>query len=316
MRACDALDARGAKVVTAREVSMDAPPAKRARTAALPEGSEPGSSGADASTPSVLERLGVYGAGDILTKLASLFTSRKRERVEVAQAQEVPVAEAGPSDSPGPSGARASVEVNRETKRVLLEQLSCPVCLCSPLLPPARQCPNGHLLCDACSKQPACAKCPTCRSAPTNIRCLALEKVASAEGMQAPCPHCDIDVPFSSYSEHTATCARRPTLCLKSSLAAFARGPGTRGRIRRSGQHEAPDIVLSPLRPVAFGRSSASSTRPLDVRIHHSEVSRRHCEVGLDPTGAWIVDRSSNGTYLNGERIPRAVEVRLQHGDR
>jgi pSer/pThr/pTyr-binding forkhead associated (FHA) protein len=70
------------------------------------------------------------------------------------------------------------------------------------------------------------------------------------------------------------------------------------------------------MRPVAFGRSSASSTRPLDVRIHHSEVSRRHCEVGLDPTGAWIVDRSSNGTYLNGERIPRAVEVRLQHGDR
>lgn len=111
-------------------------------------------------------------------------------------------------------------------------------------------------------------------------------------------------------------CARRPTLCLKSSLSAFSRGPATRARLRRSGQHEAPDIVLSPMRPVAIGRSSASSTRRLDVRIHHSEVSRRHCEVGLDPTGAWIVDRSSNGTYLNGERIPRAVEVRLQHGDR
>jgi len=265
------------------------------------------------------------------TALSSLFSrSRKRKREEMEDDVEegtlpsTPLLDSDaaasaltpPALPPPPPPPPASAGRDHETKRVLLEQLSCPVCLCSPLLPPARQCPNGHLLCDACSKQPACAKCPTCRSSPTNIRCLALEKVAGAEGITAPCPHCEAEVPFSEYSEHTASCALRPTLCLKSSLSAFSRGPATRARLRRSGQHEAPDIVLSPMRPVAIGRSSASSTRRLDVRIHHSEVSRRHCEVGLDPTGAWIVDRSSNGTYLNGERIPRAVEVRLQHGDR
>jgi len=202
-----------------------------------------------------------------------------------------------------------------EAKRVLLDELLCPVCATGPLLPPVRQCPNGHLLCDPCSKQPACAKCPTCRCSPTNIRNLALEKIASASGLTAPCPHCGSELPFAEFSEHTASCRARPALWLKSSLSAI-RGPSTRSRARRTGQHEAPDLVLSPMRPIAFGRSSAHSTRRLDVRIHHSEVSRRHCEVGLDPTGAWIVDRSSNGTYLNGDRIPRSVEVRLQHGDR
>lgn len=127
---------------------------------------------------------------------------RKREEEEEEQVEAAgtpaptpppPISLAAAASAPSPLPTDVS-ESSRETKRVLLEQLSCPVCLCSPLLPPARQCPNGHLLCDACSKQPACAKCPTCRSAPTNIRCLALEKVAGAEGMSAPCPHCDIDI--------------------------------------------------------------------------------------------------------------------------
>ena len=52
-----------------------------------------------------------------------------------------------------------------EAERVLLSELTCPVCLNGPLLPPVRQCPHGHLLCDACAKMPACAKCPTCRAA-------------------------------------------------------------------------------------------------------------------------------------------------------
>lgn len=202
-----------------------------------------------------------------------------------------------------------------EGERVLLDQLTCPVCLCGPLLPPVRQCPNGHLLCDACAKMPACAKCPTCRAEPTNIRCLAIEKWAAAACLQAPCPHCGDELSFSEVTEHTATCSSRPALVLKSSLSG-QRGPSTRSRARRGGQHEAPDLVLSPMRPIAIGRSSSNSTRRLDVRIHHSEVSRRHCEVGLDPIGAWIIDRSSNGTYLNGERIHAGVEVRLQDGDR
>ena len=158
----------------------------------------------------------------------------------------------------------ATPDVHEQTKRVLLEQLQCPVCMSGLLLPPVRQCPNGHLLCDPCSKQPACAKCPTCRSSPTNIRCLALEKVAEASGLHAPCPHCGISLPFGSFSEHTASCRARPALWLKSSLSSV-RGPATRSRARRTGQHEAPDLVLSPLRPIAFGRSSAHSQRRLGV---------------------------------------------------
>ena len=143
------------------------------------------------------------------TALSSLFSrSRKRKREEMEDDVEegtLPSAPLLDSDAaastltppalpPPPPPPPASAGRDHETKRVLLEQLSCPVCLCSPLLPPARQCPNGHLLCDACSKQPACAKCPTCRSSPTNIRCLALEKVAGAEGITAPCPHCEAEV--------------------------------------------------------------------------------------------------------------------------
>ena len=157
-------------------------------------------------------------------------------------------------------------EEQGEAKRVLLDELLCPVCATGPLLPPVRQCPNGHLLCDPCSKQPACAKCPTCRCSPTNIRNLALEKIASASGLTAPCPHCGSELPFAEFSEHTASCRARPALWLKSSLSAI-RGPSTRSRARRTGQHEAPDLVLSPMRPIAFGRSSAHSTRRLgDLR--------------------------------------------------
>jgi len=51
-----------------------------------------------------------------------------------------------------------------------------------------------------------------------------------------------------------------------------------------------------------------------DVRLHDTEISRRHAEFHLSEDGTEIVDlKSSNGTFLNGKRIDREP---LQHGDR
>ena len=54
-----------------------------------------------------------------------------------------------------------------------LKQLECPVCI-STMIPPIRQCQNGHTICDTCSK--SVDKCVICRidGRPT-IRNLALE---------------------------------------------------------------------------------------------------------------------------------------------
>ena len=56
-------------------------------------------------------------------------------------------------------------------EELLRQEMECPVCFCTQFSP-VRQCPNGHTLCDDCSKHSACKKCPTCRAAPTSIRCL------------------------------------------------------------------------------------------------------------------------------------------------
>lgn len=64
--------------------------------------------------------------------------------------------------------------------------LECPVCLLTSF-PPVRQCPNGHVICDACSKR--CPKCPTCRSEPTSIRNLMVEKIAQRQ--KWPCRFAD-----------------------------------------------------------------------------------------------------------------------------
>ena len=47
-------------------------------------------------------------------------------------------------------------------------------------------------------------------------------------------------------------------------------------------------------------------------------VSRTHAELHLDPgqDQAWLVDRSTNGTWLNGARMERSVPVQIMPGDR
>jgi pSer/pThr/pTyr-binding forkhead associated (FHA) protein len=50
-----------------------------------------------------------------------------------------------------------------------------------------------------------------------------------------------------------------------------------------------------------------------DLRLDDSSVSRRHAIIVPRPTGARILDdRSANGTFVNGRRVPHAD---LQSGD-
>jgi adenylate cyclase len=52
--------------------------------------------------------------------------------------------------------------------------------------------------------------------------------------------------------------------------------------------------------------------------IEDISVSRTHAEVHLDTKQdqAWLVDRSTNGTWLNGARMERSVPVQIMPGDR
>ena len=52
--------------------------------------------------------------------------------------------------------------------------------------------------------------------------------------------------------------------------------------------------------------------------IDDGSVSRTHVELHLDPDHdhAWLTDRSTNGTRLNGARMERSVPVQIMPGDR
>lgn len=90
-----------------------------------------------------------------------------------------------------------------EQSAALKSQLACPVCF-DMMLPPIRQCPHGHTLCDACSQAEACQRCPVCRATPTNIRSLALEHAAA--GLRVRCPHggCATELAYSVVRRSTA----------------------------------------------------------------------------------------------------------------
>jgi signal transduction histidine kinase len=61
--------------------------------------------------------------------------------------------------------------------------------------------------------------------------------------------------------------------------------------------------------PVALGRDNSNS-----VRLHDTEVSRRHAELRLEREGYRIVDLgSANGTFVNGQPVE---QISLHSGDR
>ena len=61
--------------------------------------------------------------------------------------------------------------------------------------------------------------------------------------------------------------------------------------------------------PVALGRDDSNG-----VRLHDTEVSRRHAELRLEQGGYRILDLSSaNGTFVNGQPVE---QIALNSGDR
>ena len=83
--------------------------------------------------------------------------------------------------------------------------LECPICLEAPILPPIRQCGEGHVLCDSCSKQ--VSACPSCRGTPVNIRNRMAEQMA--EKFVFCCryaPRCAARVKYKELAEHVKNC--------------------------------------------------------------------------------------------------------------
>lgn len=67
-------------------------------------------------------------------------------------------------------------------------------------------------------------------------------------------------------------------------------------------------VVLDPL-PFTIGRVETA-----DLQIDSARVSREHAQIALEEGRFVILDRgSTNGTYVNGHRIDRAVA--LSFGD-
>ncbi len=69
-------------------------------------------------------------------------------------------------------------------------------------------------------------------------------------------------------------------------------------------------------RPKMIGRVSGKDTEHMDyIVVNESTISRRHALIEYKDYSFWIIDQgSSNGTFINNERIDN--EIRLKHGDK
>lgn len=122
-----------------------------------------------------------------------------------------------PSGSPTVCGVggckrrRSQSESDDEVRK----EIECPVCF-ETAFPPIRQCPNGHAICDTCSKR--CEKCPTCRATPISIRCLGLEKLACR--VRWPCifAGCSKLLKYHDAQTHFASCAHAPAIIIPPTL--------------------------------------------------------------------------------------------------
>ena len=103
-------------------------------------------------------------------------------------------------------------------------RLEC-VCCFNIMLPPIRQCAEGHNFCDKCSSRlmtgavPSSRKCPTCRIPLSNpvARARNLEQWASEVDVEVTCDldGCGACFRYSQFSEHQRTCLGRTVPCPK-----------------------------------------------------------------------------------------------------
>ncbi len=76
-----------------------------------------------------------------------------------------------------------------------------------------------------------------------------------------------------------------------------------------SGKYQGGEFPIVPDKQIVVGRSS-----DLDMVLVEDMVSRKHARIAMQQDQIWIEDLgSTNGTFVNGEKIKRA---RLKGGDR
>ena len=80
---------------------------------------------------------------------------------------------------------------------------------------------------------------------------------------------------------------------------AVARPPATNGRLVSLTDGREYRIESKPL---VIGRDAAA-----DVVVEGDDVSRVHCEIAAGPDGYRLTDRGTNGTFVNGRRVPETI---------
>jgi hypothetical protein len=86
-----------------------------------------------------------------------------------------------------------------------------------------------------------------------------------------------------------------------------------------TGLRHAISAVCGPAASLGRGGDPAVAwwLRPSPYDSHqHGRLSRCHAAIELRDDRAWVADRSTNGTWLNGERLPKTAPCLLAEGDR
>ncbi|SPM40529.1 adenylate/guanylate cyclase domain-containing protein, partial [Mycobacterium numidiamassiliense] len=78
------------------------------------------------------------------------------------------------------------------------------------------------------------------------------------------------------------------------------------------------DLVAPIFDQLYVGRECSGISRERRLLIPEAAISRNHCEIRLDLAAdqAFIIDTSSNGTWLNGRRLERTLPVPIHANDR
>ncbi len=87
------------------------------------------------------------------------------------------------------------------------------------------------------------------------------------------------------------------------------KAPGTLKCIK--GDYPSLSVDLKPNEKVVIGRDPASCS--VIVGADKSDVSRTHCSIWYDPVkdAFKIKDTSSNGTFVNGQKLPKDQHVQI-----
>jgi hypothetical protein len=149
------------------------------------------------------------------------------------------VAESSAAGRSGGARKRKADAVSEEHIPFDRSRLECGVCF-NIMLPPIRQCAEGHNFCDKCSSRlmtggaPSARKCPTCRIQLTNpvARARNLEHWAAEVDVEVTCDmeECGAQFRYSEYADHQKTCIGRTVACPK-------RGCTWRGEASALGAH-------------------------------------------------------------------------------